>query len=397
MFFRLNKQADPVNPVAFFPGGGRFGYISVRFAQAVEQAAGTSLSHLFPGGVIGSSVGSITASVVATDTMSLREYGNTFLQKLPYYMSFEEGFYKKQIRQDGAKIFARMFNSVFKKARAEMDDNAEGAVTYHLDRKYMKSDLLHQFGELKMSDAHIPFFITSQKISPGPQTPYDFYHVNEALLKQDRRFFAQDDNPTANVPIRDAIMAATAMQTVFPSYEVEETGTHHIDVCQMDSGLSQVDKLKQSLKNGYDMAVVQFDHFLENFEVNPNAYNRNGVLMSLFNKSLTDFSSFQARLQNREGLRVRLGDNFHLLEVDRQDLEGLSFNTEILDTSPLQIQEMRKSMDDYIERRQSDMIDPVVDFLVENRAKLDARHKNYQMPDFIKAMADRAGGMAFKK
>ncbi|MBL4588796.1 MAG: patatin-like phospholipase family protein [Alphaproteobacteria bacterium] len=391
MLMRTSPSRDPVNAVGYFTGGGRYGYLSIRFAQAIEEESGRKLAELFQGGFIGSSVGSIAASTASFELMSMRHLSRRFIKELPHFMPHDPWFHGKQALVDIQNIFRETFIKVahIDKVSDKLLDyginSGPSALAYQFlrsgmeckkystkesvaslyNREYMENVIQKWFESVTLSDAPNPLFLTSQKTGPDCREPYDFYFVDPAQIKPGTELAKH--NPTLNVSVSDAILAATAMPTAFQAHHILETGTSHTDQAQVDTGTVQLMALQNSLKNGFGMGLVQFDTFLGNHPILAHHHNGKGWLKMIADQDLTNNHTIQTQLNAQKLHSMMLGvENHHVLKFSPEDMKSAPFNDDILDTTPREIQNMIDGMNEYLHKNKDRVILPVVDFLVEN-------------------------------
>jgi predicted acylesterase/phospholipase RssA len=356
MIIKTEGRKAPVNPVAYMPGGGKHGYGSIRTMAAVSQLAGIPLRKLFFGGFVGSSVGAIPAAAAAAGAMKMHNLAELFLRELPFFLAHttrNKYIHPMQaITDTGKMLLSSVFNIQYQ------------SQTQLYDRTYMEQVIRQHFGHIKFLDLQHNLFITSHKIGPGREEPFDFYATPKGI--KDGSILTKE-NITLDVSLADAILAATAIPTVFPCYKVEETGTLHIDTAQVDTALSQMSSLAMSQQNGLDMGLVQFDTFLHNIAITEKEYNSQGFARQIANQRLIDSPAVHTKINARNHVRNALGkENYHLLEISNAELAKLPFNMDMLDTSKKELKNLKEGMDDYIERDPGDQIKRATDFLVEN-------------------------------
>jgi len=344
----------PVNLVGYFPGGGKYGYCSIRFAQAVAEQAGVPIGKLFFGGFIGSSVGSITAAPAATGTMRMPHLADLFLNQLPLFLPNtlrNRWLHPMQAVTDAQKMATK---SLF--GRSNLNQ------TPLYDRTHLEKTIHHYFGEIKFKDLTNTLIITSHKIGPDIEEPFDFYATPKGIREDS---VLATENTTLDIPLADAIIASSAIPTIFPCHDIN--GMLFIDLAQVDTGLSQMRSLSLAQENSLDMGLVQFDSFLNNRPITAEEYNSQGFAQQIANQRLINGPAIHAKRNDRHHFVNALGsDNYHLLQISNEELENVPFNLNMLDTSPEEIKKLREGMDEHIENDKSEQLKHATEFAVEN-------------------------------
>lgn len=361
----------PVNPVAFVPGGGKFGYISIRELQAVGDLSGEKLTTLFPGGFISTSVGTMAATAATSNTMSMEKLSKVFLKELPYFMPYKTKnrlMYLRQALTDTRKL---MYTHLTGK------DCKTSTPLYN--RTHMEEVINGYFRDICFADLQNNLFILTHKIGPDDEGPFDFYAVPRGIIKDSDL----SKKATLNISLADAILASTAIPTVFPAYEIHRTGTLHVDMAHVDTGLVQMSLLSQNQDNGFNMGLVHFGTMTNDAPINEQLYNSQGFFQQIINQRLIDSPSRHVKSNDRNHLRNVLGqENYHILEYTPEDLKRFPISLDMLDTSKHTLIELKNSVDAYIEADPKDRIKRATDFLVENleRHQQIERQKNFCGP-----------------
>ena len=371
----MKRHRDPVRSFALhLPSGAAFGAITAEKCAYIEAESGLRLVDLFDI-FLCQSVGAITGSVAVSPgrtaskspVMAMSEFVPMFQRHLPLFLPKQRYHYWRHIAH--GLIRDNLHPAV---------NQAIGLGKLHYDAGVMERVLIDNLGHVNL-DHQSPYkplktiHISTQSIDPILAN-FDFVHVEPDLLENADRDLDKLTHPQTAIPLYKAVMAAAAFPTVFPTYHIAETDTHHIDCGQIDTPvINFMLTLRHHLRRDRQLACVRLGTGDDRRRIHAAAYNKMTARDLLSSRLIFRSAALQA--QDSTGLIMKnlLGEDAYfnfdhrIYAPNGQPGQGYP-SDDLLDTSAGQISLMaefaRRSIHDNREH-----YDRMIDMLVENHAR----------------------------
>lgn len=226
-------QNAPVQTGMVFPSAGVRILIPLVVAAFMEEASGESLNN-FSDYNIGASVGSVPAaafSLAANGAPQFRARDvlyTTFATALAMFSRDPKTMMTNNLRRDVSRMAPDYLHGFVGHGIARHLEHSRPTREAALYDHGLLKDSLHQrFGDTRTVQSQKPFFIIAHEM--GDSRAAVFGDINSPDTP-DQSLYLDSVSHYRDVPVKDAIMAATAIAGVIGFYRIEELGKTFMDI-----------------------------------------------------------------------------------------------------------------------------------------------------------------------